>query len=78
MGKTSSKSNVVHNADPQIRIEYKQELHSEYHEDHAVKINILLVLVGLNLVIVIYQIWHKRVQRKVAKKVQSIANLDKV
>lgn len=49
MGKTNSKSDVVHNADPQIRIVNNQEIHSEFHEEHAIKLNIILVVVSAQL-----------------------------
>lgn len=78
MGKTNSKSDVVHNADPQIRIVNNQEIHSEFHEEHAIKLNIVLVVVSAQLILVVYKMWRRRVQQKAIRKIKSIAELDKV
>lgn len=78
MGKSNSKSEVIHNADPQIRIINNQELHSDDHEEQAIKLNIILVIVAIQLILVAYKMWHKRVQRKTLSKMKSIADLDKV
>lgn len=78
MGKGASKPSASVTGDKDLTIINNQEIHSDFHEDHALKLNIILVLVTIQLVFVIYKIWHKRIQKKTILKVKSMADLDKV
>lgn len=73
MGKTSSKSAVTHNVDPQIH----RELHSEKLEHHEFLIYIILV----QLLIKVYTILQRRERKrafKLAKSMNNLAEVDKV
>lgn len=78
MGNRKSKPSAEVNGDKDVTIINNQEVHSDYHEEHSVKLNIILVIVILQLMFVMYKVWHKRVQRKAFRKAQSIADIDKV
>ena len=78
MGKSNSKPQADVTGDKDVTIINNQELHSDFHEDHAVKLNLILAIAIVQLIIVLYKMWHRRVERKAIKKVQSIADLTKV
>lgn len=78
MGKQNSKPQQQVTGDKDVTIINNQELHSDFHEDHVLKLNIILAIVIVQLIIVLYKLWHRRVERKAIKKVQSIADLAKV
>lgn len=67
MGKPQSKSTSV-NGDPQVNIINQLEEHSVLHEDHALKLWILLTLNIIQIAVTVYK-WHeKRVRRKAYEK----------
>lgn len=78
MGKSASKPSATVTGDKDLTIINNQEIHSDFHEDHELKLNIIIVLVIIQLVFVVYKIWHKKVQKKTMQKIKSIADLDKV
>lgn len=78
MGKSASKPSASVSGDKDLTIINNQEIHRDFHEDHALKLNIILVLVTIQLVFVIYKIWYKRIQKKTILRVKSMADLDKV
>lgn len=78
MGKTSSKSEVAHNADPQIRIFNQQQQHGEQLEQHTTLIYIILICVVVQLGLTLYALLRKREQRRAVKRVKSLAALSEV
>lgn len=78
MGKTSSKSEVVHNADPQIRIINNQEEHAEQLERHETLICVILVCVVVQLGLTLYMLLRKREEKRAIKRVKSLATLSQV
>lgn len=78
MGKTSSKSAVTHNADPQIRIENNQNLHSEKLEEHEFILYIILVVVAVQLLITLYTIFQRRERKRAFKLAKSMNNFAEV
>lgn len=78
MGKSSSKSAVTHNADPQIRIINTQEHHSEQLEHHEFIIYVILGVVVLQLLITLYTLQKKRERKlalKLAKSLENVADV---
>lgn len=78
MGKTSSKSAVTHNADPQIRIINNQELHSEQLGQHEQILYIILSIVVMQFLITLYQLQKRRERRLALKLAKSIENVAEV
>lgn len=65
--------------DKNIAIINTQEVHTNYHEDHELKLNIILILVAIQLTIVIYKAWQKRLKTKAYRKARnSIATISQV
>lgn len=78
MGKTSSKSAVTHNADPQIRIINQQNLHSEQLDHHEVLLYAVLFVTMVQLVITLYVLQQKREKRRAYKLAKSLQNVAEV
>lgn len=75
MGKTASKSAVVHNADPQIRIMNTQEIHGEILENHEFVIYLVLGVVITQLLLTLYTMLKRRERKKAIKMAQSMNNV---
>lgn len=78
MGNRKSLPSAEITGDKDVTIINTQELHSQFHDEHLVKITIILVIVSVQMLMVAYKIWHKRVRRNAIKKVQSIADREEV
>ena len=77
MGKQNSKPATI-SGDPQVAIINQLEQHSEAHTDHDVKLTIILALVGLLLVVKVYQCYKKHVARQALIAAKSVAVLNTV
>lgn len=78
MGKSSSKSAVTHNADPQIRIINNQELHSEILDHHEMLIIVVLIVVIIQLALTLYTLLQRRERKKALKFAKSVNDLTQV
>lgn len=75
MGKTSSKSDVMHNADPQVRIINNQEYHAEMLQQHETLIYLILGIVATQLLLTLYFMLKKRERNRAFKLAKSVNNL---
>lgn len=78
MGKTVSKSDVVHNADPQIRIVNTQEYHTALLEQHELLIYVIAVVVVIHLLLTLYAMLKRRERKRafaVAKSMERIVEV---
>lgn len=78
MGKTQSKSEVVHNNDPQVRIINNQTLHTELIENQEFLLLTILVLVVIQLALTIYQLFKRYTNNKALKKAKSMVALKEI
>lgn len=78
MGNRKSSPSAEIKGDKDLTIINTQELHSQFHEEHSVKITIILVIVTIQMLLAAYKVWHKRVRRNAIRKVQSVADIEKV
>lgn len=69
MGKTQSKSEVVHNNDSQVRIINNQTLHTELIENQEFLLLTILVLVVIQLALTIYQLFRRYTNKCFVSKV---------
>lgn len=74
MGKTYSKS-VSNAGDPQVFVENKLNIHEEYHQEHELKLMIILCLVAAQLMITLYQIYKRHSRAQAIKLARSEANI---
>lgn len=63
MGKSQSKS-VSNSGDPQINIMNTLESHEERHNDHDLKLWILIVMNAIQVAWAIFKWYQKRIKRK--------------
>lgn len=78
IGNKKTKPSAEVTGDKDVTIINNQKIHSEYPDEHAMKLSIILVIVCIQLLIVTYEIWHKRVQKKTLNKVKSIADVNMI
>lgn len=78
MGKTHSKSETVHNADPQIRITNTQEYHTEVLDRHEFMMWCILSVVVVQLLITLYVLNKKREHKRALKFAKSLNDLNNV
>lgn len=76
MGKTQSKS--ANNGDAQVTVIQNQELHSEEHEQQSLMLWLILVVVIMQLVIKLYQMYKNREKKIALKAARSIAAINVV
>lgn len=77
MGKPQSKTAV--SGDSNVNIINQLEQHSEFHDDHNLKLWIIIVFNIAQVLFAIYKWNNKRVKRKAFKKgCMSTNNLDKI
>lgn len=70
-----NKSKVQNTGDPQVQILNQLQLHEEYHSDHDIKLNIIIVLVSIQLIITLYRIYNENAKKRALKAAKSIANI---
>lgn len=76
MGKTQSSPKVDTTGDHDLTIIQTQEVHSEYHESHDVKLNIVLVLLLLLTALKLWKVYERRIRKRAyAKARQSVLTL---
>lgn len=75
MGKTSSKSQVTHNADPQVRIINNQEYHNEQLENHEFLLYLILATVVIQLIITLYNMLKRRERKRALRIAKSLDNI---
>lgn len=75
MGKSNSKSEVAHNADPQIRIVNTQEYHSALLEYHEMIIIIVGVVVVTQLMLTLYTMLKRRERKRALRMTKSLENI---
>lgn len=78
MGNSKSKSDVVHNADPQIRIVNNQNYHSELLEQHELLLFYIAAVVTIQLMLTLYAMLKRRERKRAFKLAKSIENLAEV
>lgn len=77
MGKTQSKKVQV-SGDPQVQILNQLDIHEELHNQHDLKLDIILVIVCIQLLITLYKL-HKEHNRKQAlKAAKTVADLTSI
>lgn len=77
MGKPNSKT-VNLSGDPQVMIMNTLEAHSALHEDHDLKLSIILAAVVTQLLVTAYILWKKHTRRTALKAAKSVAALQQV
>lgn len=77
MGKPNSKQ-VQNSGDPQVNILNKLDIHDSLHESHEIKLLLILLVVCVQLVITIYQLFKRHSRAQTLKLAKSIANLQTV
>lgn len=76
MGKGASKSS--NEGDANVQITNLLENHQQFHEENALKLWLILVMVGIQTVIMVYNIIKKNTRKNALKAAKSIAVLEKV
>ena len=77
MGKSNSKT-FKNTGDAQVDVLNKLEVHEEYHQDHDVKILLILVAVYIMLAIMLYQLYKRHASTQTLKIAKSVAALQQV
>lgn len=73
-----NKSKVQNTGDPQVQILNQLQLHEEYHSDHDMKLNIIIVVVCIQLIITLCRIYNENAKKRALKAAKSIANIANV
>lgn len=77
MGKTYSR-NSENKGDPQVNIINSLEQHTGAHEEHEVKLWLLLTLVTVLLLLTIHREYARRVKKRAIINARSIVRLNEV
>lgn len=78
MGNKKSTPSAEIKGDKDTVIINTQELHSEHHEQHELKLWLILCLVSIQVMYLGYKILQKRIKRKTLKLAKSLNQLDTV
>ena len=77
MGSTKSKTLQV-SGDPQVQVLNHLEINEEHHTQHDVKLTVLLILAGIQLLLAIHRIYRRHTRTQALKAARSIANIQNV
>ena len=77
MGKSASK-NIQSSGDTNVQIINSLENHSQFHEDHDIKLWIILALVVFLVLTKVYQILRDHNKKQTLKLARSVATLQQV
>ena len=77
MGAKRSKS-YKNTGDSQVDIVNKLELHEDYHEEHNIKITLILIVVTLLLVVTLYELYRRHSRAQTMRVAKSVAALQQV
>ena len=77
MGKTQSKA-ISQSGDPQVTVIQNQEVHTQMHEDHEIKLWIILALLCILVLFKIQSVYKKRERKTAIKAARSVAALSDV
>lgn len=78
MGNKKSTPSAEIKGDKDTVIINTQELHSEHHEQHELKLWLILCLVSIQVMYLGYKILQKRIKRKTLQLAKSLNQLDTV
>ena len=74
MGKTQSKS-VKTSGDPQVNVLNALDFHSEWHEGHNYKLDIILAITLTHMLISMWTIYKSHARKQAIKAAKSVAEL---
>lgn len=78
MGNKKSTPSAEIKGDKDTVIINTQEVHSEHHEQHELKLWLILCLVSIQVMYLGYKILQKRIKRKTLQLAKSLNHLDTV
>lgn len=77
MGTSQSKETEV-TGDSQVQVINKLEVHEGLHQQHEMKLTVILIIVSIHFVITIYKLYKEHTRSLAFKAAKSIADLEKI